>query len=991
MSAFPKIEVYRRGVGLVAEDGGESLAISVDAGRSRPLRSCGCNSGRRTCQHQRDLSSLVRNWKIFLAKHRASDWEELFSASVWYRLAYTIHAAEPIPFDRVEISWVTVEDRVFLRFSSPKGELARYYGGDPGRQRLLERLGKSMDGTAAGRAALLEKLTLFQMRPDEREMQKLDVKSQGQVWEETFWYRLAYHCARELPLTGERIPEDGTPGTFHPAIDKKTGNFNLAFRPHPGLGTGLGTLPEDGVLCQITVPRKRVHAALKLLAEVYPKQADLDIHPVPLKSLFLVGPDTRLDLDVRPKIRALQASGQPRFFARKDLKKFTYGQLLYIPEMGILTELARGDSKQRRFTTPIEMKLQKSQVPNFLQSHREAVEDARMILDEPLRGLRIYSEYDYVEMSPETTERSWYELSVRYGFGNMAISLRDILVAQRAGMPYLETPRGWIDLQSGAFEHLTELSELVDPDDKATGLRLSASQLLRLKAQSGGRPVHIAERRGGRSEILKRLLELQPARSYEQPEGFLSTLRAYQVHGVEWLHFLHENRLGGLLCDDMGLGKTHQAMALMVTLREQQGVDGSLLVACPTSVMSHWRNKIRDFAPGLKVVVHHGQERNLSQAIELGNVIVTSYGILRNDLEELRRQHFALAIFDEIQYLKNRDTLSYKAAQALTADVKVGLTGTPIENALIELKALFDLVLPGYFGSDESFQRRYVQSVEENGHDSPSIDELKRLINPFVLRRRKVTVLDELPEKIEDLRTCTLSDDQVALYRDALDNRGKTLIADLEADDGRPVPYIHIFALLNLLKQICDHPALALGEIDRAADYKSGKWDLYREILRECLDSGLKVVVFTQYLGMIELMRHDLDELGVEYAVLTGTSTDRGDIVDTFNEDEDCRVFLGSLKAGGTGIDLVGGSVVIHYDRWWNAAREDQATDRVHRIGQKRAVQVFKLVTEGTLEEKIAAIIEQKRQLMEHVVEEDDPRLAKFFTRDELLGMLAQV
>ena len=206
--------------------------------------------------------------------------------------------------------------------------------------------------------------------------------------------------------------------------------------------------------------------------------------------------------------------------------------------------------------------------------------------------------------------------------------------------------------------------------------------------------------------------------------------------------------------------------------------------------------------------------------------------------------------------------------------------------------------------------------------------------------------------------------------------------------DKDPLPYIHIFALLNLLKQICDHPALALGNLDNYTQHTSGKWDLFEELLEESLQSGQKVVVFTQYLGMITMMERHLEQLGVQSVTLTGASRKRGEIVNRFNQDPDCRVFLGSLKAGGTGIDLVGGSVVIHYDRWWNAAREDQATDRLYRIGQKRVVQVFKLVTEDTLEERIAAIIDRKRRLMSSVVQADDPKLAKIFTREELIELL---
>ncbi|MFL6292062.1 MAG: DEAD/DEAH box helicase, partial [Thermoanaerobaculia bacterium] len=289
--------------------------------------------------------------------------------------------------------------------------------------------------------------------------------------------------------------------------------------------------------------------------------------------------------------------------------------------------------------------------------------------------------------------------------------------------------------------------------------------------------------------------------------------------------------------------------------------------------------------------------------------------------------------------------------------------------------------------TDSAFEDRYLRM--EPDQEEERLGELRRLISPFVLRRLKSSVLDELPEKLEDLRACPLSDDQVRLYREALAGRGAELAREIEAAGDRPLPYIHIFALLNLLKQICGHPALALGCLDRADEYASGKWDLFREVLGEALESGQKVVVFSQFLGMIGLMERHLRGLGIGHAVLTGSTVDRGGAVDRFNRDPDCRVFLGSLKAGGMGIDLVGGSVVIHYDRWWNAAREDQATDRVHRIGQRRAVHVLKLIAEGTLEEKISALIERKRRLMDSVVKEDDPHLAKIFTRDELLEMLS--
>ncbi len=975
----PQLELHRQGIGLVPAPGTSESAIHVDTDKGRPMRSCTCAASRdRTCRHLKELSQLVAGYRKSFGRR---GWDAFFSSTVWYRLARLLFEGTQVSCADIRVAQIRSGDGSLrqrplggieggdLLVASPHGdEIACYFAAGPARLRFLERIGKTPPKDIfTDRAGLLERLALFQMKPDEREMNRRGFKTGRQAWEESFWQRLAYHCVREVG------PEEGR---FEPAIDESNGDFTLTYRS------------GEEAVCRVTLPRGRVEAVLKLLARTFPGQTGLAIHPVPLKSLFQVAWTTELDLEVRPLIAALQASGETRFFARKELERFTYGRLVYVREMGLLAQLEKTPGR-RKYKVPIAMKLERSQVPSFLVEHREALDDGTLVLEDPLRGLAIFTDYDWVEMAAETPadarDRSWYSLSVRYGFGDESVSLRDLLEARSQGLPYYETPSGWVDLRSEAFGILDDLGQL-ERDETRDAHRFSAGQLLRFQAQ-GGKPVRIAGSKS-RSAILRRLLDLQPSRPFAPLKGMASELRAYQALGVDWLRFLYENHLGGLLCDDMGLGKTHQAMALMLALREEIGVEGPFLVVCPTSVVSHWRDKIRDHAPGLTAAVHHGPERDLEAALVEGDVLVTSYGILRNDLEELRQRIYPVVVFDEIQYLKNRGTLSFQAAQAVTAEVKLGLTGTPIENSLVELKALFDLVLPGYFGSDEAFAKRFVRvPAKEEGE---RFAELRRLISPFVLRRLKSAVLDELPEKIEDVRTCPLSDHQVKLYRQAISTRGKKLVARIEAEGEKTLPYIHIFALLSLLKQICGHPALALKELDRAEKYESGKWDLYREILQECLDSGLKVVVFTQYLGMIELMKRHLDELGVEHAVLTGASVKRGEIVKRFNEDPDCRVFLGSLKAGGTGIDLVGGTVVIHYDRWWNAAREDQATDRVHRIGQKRAVQVFKLVTEGTLEEKIAAIIDRKRDLMESVVEEDDPRLAKIFSREELLELLSQ-
>lgn len=483
------------------------------------------------------------------------------------------------------------------------------------------------------------------------------------------------------------------------------------------------------------------------------------------------------------------------------------------------------------------------------------------------------------------------------------------------------------------------------------------------------------------------MLELKPARLLPALGGLTSPLRSYQKLGVEWLLFLFENGLGGLLCDDMGMGKTHEVMGLMVALREKGRLKKPFLVVCPTTVLSHWQGKISVHAPALKGAVFHGGQRDLEKTLRDSDVLITSYGILRRDIELLKKIPFPLAVFDEIQNVKNPQTLAYEAARNLQATVKIGLTGTPIENKLGELKALFDLTVPGYLGTDEKFSSRYGESIELNpAGERPKA--LARLISPFTLRRLKKTVLEELPAKIEDIRTCALSDDQIKLYRDAISSRGKELVEAIKRRE-KAIPYMHIFALLTLLKQICNHPALVERKLEDFEKYQSGKWELFKELITESLESGQKVVVYSQFLGMIQIIENFLQGLGIDFVTLTGASRKRGEIISRFNEDPACRIYVGSLKAGGTGIDLVAASVVIHYDRWWNAAKEDQATDRVHRIGQRRGVQVFKLVTEGTLEEKISALIARKRKLMDNIIREDDPGLLKSFSREELLEMLS--
>jgi hypothetical protein len=977
-----QLEFHRHALALLPDpsDKRPGVVFFVEGDQHTPAqRFCTCGlSATKTCAHQLKLAQIFKRIK---KTSLATESYERFRSSIWHRLAAILADGSRVTAQNIQKKMMGRRDRPnaeaaksyqggAIRLCTAQGEeAATYLANGPGRIRFVERFGGlPQPSPHLQRAEILNRLALLTLTETERLMMDRGYKTQRQAFEESLWYRMAYHGYREFGDQG---------GTFQPAIETSTGVFYVTF-----------TSDSGALSLRLAVRRENVRRLLTALKEMLPNQHHMEIHPIPLKSIFKVDRNTELDLEVRPLIQLIQQDGEARFFEREALERFTYGDLVYVPELGVLAELEPSGKSPRKFVSPTRVVLKKSQIPSFLEEFQDELQDGSMIGD-GVKGLKVFSHFERLEFKVEAIEREWCWLSVSYGLGNMAVSLAEILSAKREKQAFIGTPQGWVDVRSPALD---VLDPLVDRGDLSTTvsspelLRLSRMDLFRITATDPDTVVVKGEKK--KAALLKKILDLSPERLSRHLKGMTSTLRTYQRLGLEWIRFLDENRFGGLLCDEMGLGKTHQIMAFFLSLYEEVGGENPFLVVCPTTVLSHWTRKIHDHIPALKAAVYHGGERDLADAIKEGHILLTSYGILRRDIEALKQLDFRVAVFDELQQIKNPDTLGYQAAREIRARVKLGVSGTPIENSLSDLKALFDLTLPGYLGDNKTFAARYLLPIQENPA-SPAQKSLSRLIHPFVLRRLKKSVLQELPPKIEDVRTCRLSEDQVKIYRDAIDAKGRPLVVGLR-NHGKPIPYIHIFALLTLLKQICDHPALANGNTEEVDRYGSGKWELFKELLAECLDSDQKVVIYSQFLGMIEIIGRYLKGQSIEFVTLTGASRNRGEIIARFNEDPKCRVFVGSLKAGGLGIDLVAASVVIHYDRWWNAAREDQATDRVHRIGQRRGVQVFKLVTEGTLEEKIAAIIERKRDLMDRVVKEDDPSLVKTFSRDELLELLSE-
>lgn len=618
---------------------------------------------------------------------------------------------------------------------------------------------------------------------------------------------------------------------------------------------------------------------------------------------------------------------------------------------------------------------------------RDAVDflrgDFNLLLAEPLfkpsdrlKETEVHTGLDLSTVRVEVCDNDWLWLDPTYIAGKHAITLSEILAhidkdrCIRKDTDFITVPQAILDLwqrSSGIIEN--------------GRIKMPKLGYLRTRAECGGDVKITACDETQR--FLMKFDRVTPPQAAPGVTTYKGDLRRYQQTGYDWLWFLHTNGFHGILADEMGLGKTHQAMVLILSaLQKEPGLPN--LIICPTSVLDHWESKFQTYSPGLKLVKFHGKERNSHLSGKLPPVVLTTYSILSRDMEDLSRIQWNYVVLDEAQKIKNHNAQMSKAARLLKSQHRLALTGTPIENKLTELWSIFDFLMPGYLGNIHDFRARYEIPITKY-QDDEKREILKKTIHPFKLRRLKKDVLTELPQKTEEKRYCTLMPVQIVMYKDLVQEQGSELIRKLQ-DESKPVEYIHIFALLTKLKRLCDHPKLILnGGTPKGT--ASGKFELFKEIAEEALDAGEKVVVFSQYLEMLDIIGDWLGEAGFRYETLRGSTRNRGKVVERFQNDPDCNVFLGSLMAGGLGIDLTAASVVIHYDRWWNAAREDQATDRVHRIGQRRGVQVFKLITRGTLEEKIDAIITKKAILMNSVVESDDAAF-KAFSRRELIELL---
>ncbi|WP_030996401.1 DEAD/DEAH box helicase [Streptomyces sp. NRRL F-5630] len=509
-------------------------------------------------------------------------------------------------------------------------------------------------------------------------------------------------------------------------------------------------------------------------------------------------------------------------------------------------------------------------------------------------------------------------------------------------------------------------------------------------AEIGGRQEAVAD--GPWLSALRTLLTAPTDDSaVGQPAALAARLRAYQLRGLDWLARMTSLGLGGCLADDMGLGKTVQLIALHLHRQEHEGTRGPTLVVCPASLLGNWEREVRRFAPGTAVRRFHGAGRSVEGADD--GFVLTTYGTMRLDAERLGAHRWGLLVADEAQHVKNASSATARALRLIPAAARVALTGTPVENGLSELWALLDWTSPGLLGTSAHFRRRWIAPIEAERSASPAgegpgptTERLAGLVRPFLLRRRKSDpgVAPELPPKTETDHPVALTAEQTALYEEQV----RATMAEIRTAKGIARSGL-VLRLLTGLKQICNHPAQFLKENEPRLPGRSGKLALLDELLDTILAADGAVLVFTQYVAMARLLERHLEERGVMAQLLHGGTPvpRREEMVRRFQEGA-VPVFLLSLKAAGTGLNLTRADHVVHYDRWWNPAVEAQATDRAHRIGQTRPVQVHRLIAEGTVEDRIAALMESKRELADAVLGSGERALARL-GNDELASLVA--
>lgn len=590
--------------------------------------------------------------------------------------------------------------------------------------------------------------------------------------------------------------------------------------------------------------------------------------------------------------------------------------------------------------------------------------------------LRVAHKADFSNFSFSINKKQdWFEVEGELKLDSgLVMGMQELLdLVGKSGNEYIQLADGQYLALTKAFQKkLKEMNEIVGDKGKK-GLQVHPLSALMMEDFTSNLK-HVKTDKAWKEQVEK--IKASRSISPKLSPHFEAELRPYQMEGYTWLHQLAHWGVGACLADDMGLGKTIQALAVIL----DRAKEGPTLVVAPVSVCRNWEKEAHKFAPTLTPILFQGtiaERKEIIEQIGTFDLLITSYGLLQQEIEVLAAKHFTTIVLDEAQAIKNHQTKRAKAALDLQGDFKVITTGTPIENHLGELWSLFSFINPGFLGSMQGFQERFANPIEKYGNKEKK-QMLKKLITPFILRRRKNEVLDDLPAKTEITLTVQLSEEERAFY-EALRQNALKALENQDAGDIR----FQILAEITRLRRACCNPKLVTPNVP----IESSKLKLFDEVVEELLENGHRALVFSQYVGHLEILKQHLDEKEIEYQYLDGSTpaNKRQESVDAFQKGKG-DLFLISLKAGGTGLNLTAADYVIHMDPWWNPAVEDQASDRAHRIGQKRPVTVYRLVTENTIEEKILALHHDKRDLADSLLEGTDS--SSKLSAEDLLNLL---
>lgn len=574
----------------------------------------------------------------------------------------------------------------------------------------------------------------------------------------------------------------------------------------------------------------------------------------------------------------------------------------------------------------------------------------------------------------------WFDLNLSVEYDNIKVPIEKIWKAWTQGKRYIQ-------LKDGSYASLPD-SWLKRLKNKLQSMGMDAESAPKKKFKKYEAPlldkivedVEEVEANTFWNKLRDRIHNFQRIEQIEHPKGLNATLRPYQLQGVSFLNFLREYGFGGILADEMGLGKTLQTLALLQHVKEKGG-GGPNLIIVPTSVLPNWQKEIEKFVPHMKTLIIYGANRDpLFKHIPESDIVLTTYALIRRDLEQLLKYEYSSIILDEAQNIKNPNTITARSVRKLKTRFKVCLSGTPIENNLFELWSLFEFLMPGFLGSQHVFQKSVVKPIKEG--DEEALEYLKARVKPFILRRTKKEVVKELPPKVEHVYYAALTDEQKELYA-ALAKRLKEQVLKKVEERGLAQSQMSILDALLKLRQICCHPRLLKLDMPGInTNIPSGKFEAFKDLVTGIIEDGHKVLVFSQFVQMLHIIRSWLTMNKIPFAYLDGASKDRFEQVERFNNDPNIPIFLISLKAGGTGLNLTAADYVIHYDPWWNPAVESQATDRTHRIGQTKKVFSYKMICENTVEEKILKLQEKKKGVAEAIIPGQDQW--RSLTREDL-------